>query len=69
MINENNAVEIITLGAITSGFIGAVFGAYVLDKSNEVKSGRSVHRQFRTNFARKRAMLATSSQVIRKGDR
>ncbi|CEG23165.1 hypothetical protein BN1080_02109 [Planococcus massiliensis] len=67
MLNEQNVIEVMTLGAIASGFIGAVVGAYVLDRANEKNSGREVHRQFNTNYARKMAALATSSGTIRKG--
>lgn len=67
MLTEENVIQFMGLGAIVSGFIGAAIGAYVLDKSSEVKSGRSAHRQFCTNYARKQAALATSSGSIRNG--
>lgn len=65
MLNEENIVTVIVPGAILAGYIGLVIGSRALDRAEEKKSGRGVHREHKTHYERLQARLALSSGVIR----
>ena len=68
-MNEQNVMEFLIAGTMIAGFIGFVYGCYRISDNGEIemKKKRQAVKRGITNFARRRAHLAVSSQVIRKG--
>lgn len=70
MLNENNAIDILIIGTIVSGFIGLWIGCILFAEreSIEMKKRRKELRRGVTNYARRRAVLALNSEVIKGGE-
>lgn len=69
MLNEQNVMDVLIGGSMLAGFIGLVAGSIAIADRNEIemKKRRTAAQRGITNIGRKQAVLALSSEVIRKG--